>query len=237
MNDIISDIRKDLVRNVDARYKLSLLRFFKHELDLHGVPTPVVRRISARHYGRIKVLGKKAVLVLCEKFLKSGKIEERTIAFDWAWRLRKQFRPQDFGIFERWLNEYSRDWGGVDDLCSHALGYFLHAYPQHTRRTALWSRSPRWWMRRASAVSLIYGLRRGIFPDEAFKTAGALLTDKEDLVQKGYGWMLKVASQKRLQEVHDHVIKNKDRMPRTALRYAIEKMPIKMKKQAMERDN
>jgi 3-methyladenine DNA glycosylase AlkD len=54
------------------------------------------------------------------------------------------------------------------------------------------------------------------------------------MVQKGYGWMLKEASRIHTKEVFDYVVKNKDKMPRTALRYAIEKMPQNSRKKAME---
>jgi 3-methyladenine DNA glycosylase AlkD len=62
-----------------------------------------------------------------------------------------------------------------------------------------------------------------------------LLTDKDDLVQKGYGWMLKAASQAHQKEVFEYVVEKKNMMPRTALRYAIEKMPQDLKKTAMEK--
>ncbi|MDD3860751.1 MAG: DNA alkylation repair protein [Bacteroidales bacterium] len=55
------------------------------------------------------------------------------------------------------------------------------------------------------------------------------------MVQKGYGWMLKSASQFYQSEVYEYVIKNKATMPRTALRYAIEKMPADLKKEAMKK--
>jgi 3-methyladenine DNA glycosylase AlkD len=56
------------------------------------------------------------------------------------------------------------------------------------------------------------------------------------MVQKGYGWLLKEASRKHQQEVFEFVVKHKRVMPRTALRYAIEKMPQDLRKQAMARD-
>jgi 3-methyladenine DNA glycosylase AlkD len=62
-----------------------------------------------------------------------------------------------------------------------------------------------------------------------------LLTDKDDMVQKGYGWLLKEASKKHQAEVFDYVMKWKAKMPRTALRYAIEKMPVEMRRRAMAR--
>jgi 3-methyladenine DNA glycosylase AlkD len=90
-------------------------------------------------------------------------------------------------------------------------------------------------LRRASAVSLIVPARKGKFLNDIFEIADKLLVDDDDLVQKGYGWMLKVASQPHQQEVFDYVIKNKKIMPRTALRYAIEKMPRELKTRAMEK--
>jgi len=59
--------------------------------------------------------------------------------------------------------------------------------------------------------------------------------DGDDLVQKGYGWMLKAASEAHQEEVYDYVMKNKAKMPRTALRYSIEKMPDALRKKAMEK--
>jgi 3-methyladenine DNA glycosylase AlkD len=57
--------------------------------------------------------------------------------------------------------------------------------------------------------------------------------DVDDMVQKGYGWMLKAASEAHQKEVFDYVFKNKAKMPRTSLRYAIEKMPQELKTKAM----
>ena len=65
--------------------------------------------------------------------------------------------------------------------------------------------------------------------------ADILLSDDEDLVQKGCGWMLKSASAHKQSQVFDYVMKNKNKMPRTALRYAIEKMPEKLRKEAMKK--
>ena len=68
---------------------------------------------------------------------------------------------------------------------------------------------------------------------DIFEIADILLLDKGDLVQKGYGWMLKAASKSYQKEVFEYVMKNKTKMPRTALRYAIEKMPKDLKVKAM----
>ena len=90
-------------------------------------------------------------------------------------------------------------------------------------------------MRRAAAVSLIVPAKKGLFLKDVFEIADKLLVDKDDMVQNGYGWMLKVSCQKHEEEVFDYVMANKTLMPRTALRYAIEKMPADLKKLAMEK--
>ena len=68
-------------------------------------------------------------------------------------------------------------------------------------------------MRRASAVSLIVPAKHGKFLKESIEIADLLLTDTDDMVQKGYGWLLKEASRKHTDEVFAYVMKNKRQMP------------------------
>src|SRR5680860_1128849 len=73
------------------------------------------------------------------------------------------------------------------------------------------------------------------FLKDVFEISDQLLLDEDDLVQKGYGWLLKVTSHLHQKGVFDYVMKNKENMPRTALRYAIEKMPQSLRQEAMKR--
>lgn len=98
-----------------------------------------------------------------------------------------------------------------------------------------WAQSENRWMRRTAAVTLIIPAKEGKFLKDILEIADILLLDQDDLVQKGYGWMLKAASQAHQQEVFDYVLSKKAVMPRTALRYAIEKMPRELKAKAMAR--
>jgi len=106
-------------------------------------------------------------------------------------------------------------------------------YPEYISELKRWAKLDNRWMRRAAAVTLIIPARHGLFLDDIFEIATLLLHDRDDLVQKGYGWMLKAASQAHCNEVFNFVMRHKATMPRTALRYAIEKMPDEMKKDAM----
>ena len=80
---------------------------------------------------------------------------------------------------------------------------------------------------------LIYSIRRKKHLGSIFEMADALLTDKDIMVQKGYGWMLKEASNNYRDEVFKYVLQRKKTMPRISLRYAIEKMPENLRKEAM----
>ena len=75
-----------------------------------------------------------------------------------------------------------------------------------------------------------------LFKKEIFEIADTLLLDADDLVQKGYGWMLKSLGTNYEDDVYEYVLKKRDIMPRTALRYAIEKMPQARKQEAMKRE-
>jgi 3-methyladenine DNA glycosylase AlkD len=108
-------------------------------------------------------------------------------------------------------------------------------YPDFLAKLKEFAHSENRWVKRAAAVSLIIPARKGLFLKDIFEIADILLMDSDDLVQKGYGWMLKVASQAHQHEVFEYVMSKKAVTPRTALRYAIEKMPEELKKQAMQK--
>jgi 3-methyladenine DNA glycosylase AlkD len=196
---------------------------------------PLVNKISKKSFRNLKELSKADIFKLCEKLWQSGILEESLIASNWTYSLRKDFQPNDFEKFKKWIDLYINNWASCDTFCNHSLGKFIEMYPDYLTELIKMTESKNRWMRRASAVSLIIPVRKGLFLETAFEIADSLLVDKDDLVQKGYGWMLKAASQTHKQEVFDYVMKNKAIMPRTALRYAIEKMPKEMKVQAMSK--
>jgi 3-methyladenine DNA glycosylase AlkD len=114
-------------------------------------------------------------------------------------------------------------------------------YPEYVNELKNWAKSQNRWVKRASAVSLIISARKGMFLKDIFEIVDILLLDKDDMVQKGYGWMLKAASETYhksdtyQKEVFDYVMSKKAIMPRTALRYAIEKMLLELRVEAMKK--
>lgn len=236
MNKNVLDIlRQDLERQADAQTKASFHRFFKEKIVAYGVKTPTVTRIARKYFREVKSLGKVQVFALCEELLKSDYTEEAFIASEWAYWLRDEYEPGDFAIFERWINKYVNNWAKCDSLCNHAVGAFIGKYPSYIENLKNWARSKNRWLRRAVAVTLIIPAKQGKFLNDIFEIADGLLQDKDDMVQKGYGWMLKEASRMHQQAVFEYVLRNNKVMPRTALRYAIEKMPADLRHRAMEK--
>lgn len=208
-------------------------KFHKDGKDHVGIATPLVRKLSSKHFKEAKSLGKEQIFNLCEKLLKAKTKGCREIAFDWAYRARRGYEKGDFDIFENWLEKYVDDWGGCDDLCTHALGEFVFQFPESLPKMKGWTKSENKWFRRASAVVLIYPLRKGKCLKEALETARTLMRDEENLVQKGYGWMLKEASKRHQKDVVEFLLANKKTMNRTALRYAAEKLPEQTRREVM----
>ncbi len=231
MSELISQIKDEFIQNADPKTKESAKRFFKEEILVYGLSSKKTNEIAKKFFPKDN--SKAEIFELCTILFQSGYIEESFIACNWSYRMQKQFQPEDFIIFENWVKNYISNWATCDTFCNHTIGEFIIKFPEFINELILWTDSENRWVKRAAAVSLIMPARKGLFLEEIFQISNKLLKDQDDMVQKGYGWMLKVASQTHQKEVYDYVLKNKKDMPRTALRYAIEKMPPEMRKKAM----
>ena len=191
-----------------------VLQELRQEFGQHNasdVRVPVVRKISAEYFTMVRKKSRDEIFQLCEDLLKSGNWMERAVAFDWAFRLRKQYEKTDYHLFESWLNRHVDGWGSCDNFCTHAFGAFILQFPEFLPKLEEWAKSPNRWARRASAVILIYSIRRTKYLENVFEMADNLLMDQDVMVQKGYGWMLKEASKRYPEEVFNYVMKHKKR--------------------------
>ncbi len=236
MDPVIAAIRKELRENADPVIRESSKRFFKEEIKCYGIKTATVIAIAKNYWKGVKSRDKEEIFSLCEKLYRSGCMEESFIVSTWAHALSDRFEPGDLQVFERWIETWITNWASCDGFCNHAMGNFFTMYPDQIAELKRWAVSPNRWMRRAACVSLIVPAKRGEFLPEVFELADLVLTDPDDMVQKGYGWLLKEASRKHTAEVFGYVIRNRRVMPRTALRYAIELMPKDLKAEAMKKD-
>lgn len=235
MNEILDKVRRELREASDEKTRETGLRFFKEEVSLYGIRAKTVTEIARTNYILIKESPKQDILSLCDSLWQSGLMEETFVACMWSEKLAGKFLGEDFKVLERWVHKYVNNWASCDTLCNHTVGDFIQKYPAFIADLKKWAKSENRWVKRASAVSLIIPARKGKFLDDIFEIATILLIDKDDMVQKGYGWMLKEASKPNQKEVFDFVIRHREVMPRTALRYAIEKMPPLLREEAMKK--
>lgn len=189
-----------------------------------GLTTGQVRSISSNMFRSIEDKSVDNVLQLCEQLLAERTSALGVVAYDWAFRVRKQYKADVFPVFEQWLKEYVSGWGSCDDFCTHAFGALLAQDNHLFQHVLTWTEHPDFWVRRAAAVILIYPIKQGKAQGlDPFTVADRLMHDPHYLVLKGYGWMLKVLSTVEPEQVHAYLLKNKSVMPRLSLRYAAEK--------------
>lgn len=236
MDPVIASIRKELQEQADPEIQRTSRRFFKEEITCYGLKTATVIAIAKKYWKEVKGRDKPEIFTLCEELYRSGYMEEAFIVSAWAPLLKDRYEREDLAVFRHWIETYISNWAACDGFCNHTMGAFIDLYPECVGELKCWTQSDNRWMRRAAAVSLIVPAKRGRFLDDAFEIADLLLTDQDDLVQKGYGWLLKEESRQHTEEVFAYVMQKKKAMPRTALRYAIELMPEDLKAEAMKKD-
>ena len=234
-SSILTSIRKDLKSYADVKTGAVAQKFFKEKIIVYGVKTGTVVAIAKKYWKEIKALPKKEIFAMCEELYKSGIMEESFVVSTWVPKLSGCFETKDIAVFYHWINTYITNWASCDGFCNHSVGEYIEKYSEQVSVLKQWATSENRWVKRAAAVSLIVPAKHGKFLDEVFGIADILLLDSDDMVQKGYGWMLKEASRLHQQEVFMYVEKHKKVMPRTALRYAIELMPQTLRKKAMEK--
>jgi 3-methyladenine DNA glycosylase AlkD len=96
-----------------------------------------------------------------------------------------------------------------------------------------WTESECMWIRRAAAVSLIPLARKGEHLDTAYAVAAALMDDREDLMHKAVGWLLRECAKTDAGRLEAFLRAQGARIPRTALRYAIERVPAARRRQIL----
>ncbi len=126
-------------------------------------------------------------------------------------------------LFRLYLRKRDRvnNWDLVDVSAAAIVG--AHLENRDSRVLDRLARSPSLWDRRIAMIATYHDIRRGLF-DNALRVAGMLVADEHDLIHKAVGWMLReVGNRDRAAE--EQFLRDHPGMPRTMLRYAIEKFP------------
>ena len=217
-------IQDHLIDISDAADRAILQRFFKTgpgqygEGDIfRGIRVPVLRRLS-RTYQALP-------LDQAEALLHSPYHEDRLLSLlILVRRFAAADEPGREEIHRLYLKNmaYINNWDLVDSSAEHIIGAFLDS----REKSLLYrlARSPGLWERRTAVLATFCFIKRNRY-DDTFGIAEILLSDREDLIHKAVGWMLRETGKRDPAAEESFLKANYRRMPRTMLRYAIERFP------------
>jgi len=231
--NLINNLLKDINQERNENKSLILQKFFKTQKGQYGygdiflgITVPIQRKI-AKKYQDInlsdiqKLITKKiheyrliSLLILILKYQKS--------------KLKKdQKRIYDFYVKN--IN-FINNWDLVDLSAPHIIGNYL--LDRSRRSLYNLAKSPDLWHRRISIISTFTFIKKQDFTD-TLKIAQILLNDEHDLIHKATGWMLREVGKRDISTLYRFLDKFCTKMPRTMLRYSLEKLPKDKKKYYM----
>ena len=217
-------IHNDLLQLANEQIAEHSQRFFKTgkgeygEGDIFlGIRVPLLRRL-VKKYGGISIAE-------VRKLLHSKFHEERLLA---VLMLVQLFKSADESVqkqvYDLYLEntEFINNWDIVDISASNIVG--AHLYEKDKAPLYDLVQSKNLWERRIAIIATFYFIRQNEF-DDTLKLAEILLNDKEDLIHKAVGWMLREVGKREIEFEEEFLQEHYKIMPRTMLRYAIEKFP------------
>lgn len=213
-------------------------RYFKGTINALGTGSSNLQAVEKRLCkGLEKTWSVDDALTLCDYLLPMRVFEITICALTVLDRFAGKMGSREMDHFRGWLEAGLLDnWAAVDTLCPHTVGTIIQEKPDLAGKAREWADSNNLWCRRASAVSFILLARRGELLDICYEIAGVLFADKSnDLVQKGNGWMLREAGKTDPDRLEQFLLQHGPNIPRTTLRYAIEKFPKEKRDELLAR--
>jgi len=188
---IADHIRRVLKDGRSAPHSEDVQHFFKEVVKSRGWYTAELRKFAVRFRRSIARERGMDFLVQVADQLFSGRIlEEKVMAVFLLEKQTKNFGENEFQLFASWLERVS-SWADHDALAHYLLAPMVAADPARCREVFRWAKSPNPWRRRAACVALIRGARERRFFEQIVWLSNQLLHDKDDMVQKGLGWLLR----------------------------------------------
>jgi 3-methyladenine DNA glycosylase AlkD len=222
---IAAEIRLLLRNGGSAEHADGVQWFFKDEIKSHGWYTAKLRSVAVRFRRRIrKEFGLDFLLRVADKLFAGRVLEEKIFAVFLLEKMTEEFGNAEFRLFESWLPRIS-SWADHDGLVHYLIAPMVTAKADRIRRVFCWATSPDRWHRRAACVALIQGTRQKIFFSEIKRLSDLLLSDEDDMVQKGLGWLLRETAKADAKRTVPYLMSIRKQAPRLVLRTACETLP------------
>ncbi len=233
----LETLKEELYSLKNPKRAESSKRFFKTGTgdygegdEFIGIDTKTMRSLSKKYqnltlneieeliHSKIHEERQCALFILVEKYKnkKTGEEEKREI--------------KDFYLKNRFQ---INNWDLVDLSAHYILGEWLFNHNKEKKILYEMANSTNLWEKRISIITTYYFIRQNDFTD-TLKISKILLNDKHDLIHKAVGWMLREVGNRKLQIEEEFLKKHYKKMPRTMLRYAIEKFEEEKRKKYLK---
>lgn len=230
--------RRELARLARPAGAFDASRYFRdaHNLGFYNVGTDGVRNMAkaiVRVHRDTWTIHE--ALAFADALIQDRFLEAKGVGIEALACYRREFTPAMLSAWKRWLTRnHAANWATTDSMCGSLIGPLLVAHPELAARVAMWSRDRNLWVRRASIVGLIPLARRGRGLHRVYGVARRLHSDREDLIQKAVGWALREAGKADMSRLERYLRANGAKIPRTTLRYAIERFPTAKRRTLLE---
>ena len=213
-------------------------RFFKRweRISFYGLKTPDVKRIERELYAGVRKSWTFAdALLFCDLLMHDRHLESKSVGLSLLERYHRQFEEELIGTAQGWLeNGLCDNWAVTDDLSTGVLWRLLERFADLAPQFEGWHESPSLWLRRTSVVVFVKSVGKGKHLDRAYRIVTALLPDSHDLIHKACGWLLREAGKADARRLEKYVLKHGPAIPRTTVRYAIERFPEAKRRRILE---
>jgi 3-methyladenine DNA glycosylase AlkD len=230
---IAAHIRRVLKDGGSAPHAEGVQWFFKEEIKSRGWYTAELRRVAVRFRRTIiREQGTTFLITVADKLFQGPVLEEKVFAVFLLEKLVDQFGEDEFRLFEAWLSRIC-SWADHDAVVHDLIGPMIVAKAARVKSVFVWAKSPSRWHRRAACVALIRGTRRKMFLPRIKRLSNLLLYDKDDMVQKGLGWLLRETAKYAAPMAIPYLLEIRTHAPRLVLRTACETLPAAARKKIL----
>jgi 3-methyladenine DNA glycosylase AlkD len=221
----------DPVRAAGAR------RYFKDSIQAFGATAPQVRALAAELYGSVRDRWTvREAVDLCDILFVESQLESKAVGALILGRFKKDFPRSLFSQAKRWLAGNLLDnWASVDVFCGESMAALLEKHPDLIEAIKGWAYHPNLWVKRASAVSLVKLARKPVHLPAIYEISASLFPAADDLVRKANGWLLREAGKADAKRLESFLLEHGLEIPRTTLRYAIERFPEGKRRRVLAR--
>jgi 3-methyladenine DNA glycosylase AlkD len=202
-------------------------RYFRgeHGLRFYNVGTKRMRTLAKEIFRATRDRWTAAdALAFAGTMIEDPYLEAKSVGIEVLALYKHALTPAMLAAWRRWLAQnHSSNWATTDAICGLLIGPLLVRYPRRADDLRAWARHRNMWVRRASIVGLIPLARKRLGLDLLYANAQTLHADPHDLIQKAVGWALREAGKADMRRLERYLRANGPSIPRTTVRYAIER--------------